>query len=51
MADINVERKRPSLVPWVIGLILLAVLIWAGARLLGGSDDVQEPAVETEPVR
>lgn len=50
MADINVERKRPSLVPWLIGLVLLAVLIWAAAQLLSG-DDQPEPTVEVQPVR
>ncbi|MEX2581946.1 MAG: hypothetical protein WD766_01655 [Gemmatimonadota bacterium] len=29
MADINVERKGPSVWPWVIGLLVLALLIWA----------------------
>ena len=48
MADINVERKGPSIWPWIIGLIILALLIWALAALLG-DDDEAEVAV-TEPV-
>ena len=36
MADINVERKGPSIWPWIIGLIVLALLIWALAEMLGG---------------
>lgn len=28
MADINVERKGPNIWPWIIGLIVLALLIW-----------------------
>jgi hypothetical protein len=50
MADINVERKRPSLRPWLIGLVMLAVLIWAAAQVLGGNDQ-PEPAVEVQEVR
>jgi hypothetical protein len=29
VADINVERKGPSIWPWIIGLIVLALIIWA----------------------
>lgn len=45
MADINVERKGPSIWPWIIGLIILALVIWALAELMG-DDDV----VDTDPV-
>jgi hypothetical protein len=47
MADINVERKRPSLVPWLVGLILLALLVWAAAKVLGGDDQTTPPAQST----
>ena len=47
MADINVERKGPSIWPWIIGLIVLALLIWALMELFGRN----EPGVvEGEPV-
>ena len=42
MADINVERKSSggrSFLPWILGLIVLALLIWGLSRLLGGNDD------------
>lgn len=42
MADINVERKRTSVWPWIIGLIAVALLIWVLAGLFG---DDQEAAV------
>lgn len=37
MADINVERKQPSVWPWVIGLIVLALLIWVGLEMFRGN--------------
>lgn len=45
MADINVERKGPSIWPWIIGLLVLALLIWALAELLGDDDDIVEAPV------
>ena len=29
MAQINIERKKNPVWPWVLGLILLALIIWA----------------------
>ena len=47
MADINVERKGPSIWPWIIGLIVLALLIWILVEMF----DSDEPEVEVdEPV-
>lgn len=49
MADINVERKGPSIWPWIIGLIVLALLIWALTELFDNDDDsvlVTDPAGE-----
>ncbi len=41
MADINVERKRsgPNFLPWLLGLVLLAALIWVLMRVMGGNDE------------
>jgi hypothetical protein len=44
VADIEVERKGPSIWPWIIGLIALALLIWALVELF--EDD---RAVVTDP--
>lgn len=44
MADIQVARKGPSIWPWIIGLIALALLIWALVQLF--EDD---RAVTTDP--
>lgn len=56
MADIDVERKETSIWPWLIGLLVLALLIWALAELLSDDDDdvvIDEAApvlVEPAPV-
>lgn len=39
MADLNVERKGPSIWPWVIGLLALVLVIWAAAEFLEGGDE------------
>ena len=47
MAEISVERKGPKIWPWIIGLIVLALLIWALMELFVRN----EPGVvEGEPV-
>lgn len=46
MADINVERKGPSIWPWIIGLLVLALLIWAIAEMV--STDQEQVATETQ---
>ncbi len=46
MAEIRIERKRgPSIWPWVIGLIVLALLIWAIAELVNTDRDNKTMAV------
>jgi uncharacterized membrane protein YccC len=39
MADIDVERKGPAIWPWLIGLLALALLIWALVEMFGGDDE------------
>ena len=45
MADIDVVRKPPTVWPWILGLIVMALLIWELAEALdpGGAD---APAAE-----
>lgn len=45
MADINVERKGPSIWPWIIGLLVLALLIWALVEMFD-SDEPEVAAVD-----
>jgi hypothetical protein len=45
MADINIEKKRTSIWPWIIGLLLLAAVIYAAWMFLGNDvDTAAEPA-------
>ena len=39
MADIHIERKHTSIWPWIIGLLVLGLLIWGVAEMMGGEDD------------
>ena len=51
MAEIKVERKGPNIWPWIIGLIVLALLIWALMELFGRDEPevVGEEPVATAP--
>ncbi len=49
MAEIRIERKPgPSLWPWVIGLVVLALLIWAIAELVNTDRDNKTMAAADE---
>jgi hypothetical protein len=42
MAEIRVERKeRRSILPWILGLVLLALIVW-GLMEMSDRDDVPE---------
>jgi len=36
MADINVERRGPSIWPWIVGLIVLALVVYFVAGMMRG---------------
>jgi hypothetical protein len=49
VAEIRVERRqRSSLLPWILGLVLLGLLIWALASMLGNDDtrEIESDAAE-----
>lgn len=46
MADINVERKSPSIWPWIVGLLVLALLIWAIAELVDTDEEREIAEIE-----
>ncbi len=35
MADINIERKRPSLWLWVVGVAVLVAVVYLAAQFFG----------------
>lgn len=46
MAELRVERKRPSIWRWVVLLLIVAFLVWAVVELFGGGD---APPAENAP--
>lgn len=34
MAEIKVEKKRSSALPWIIGLLLLGFILWGVSRMM-----------------
>lgn len=47
MADINLERKERSVWPWILGLLVLAALIWGATELFDRGPRVTERVTET----
>lgn len=45
MAEIRVEKKeRRSMLPWILGLLLLALVLWGISEMMAGDDDAAEDA-------
>lgn len=38
MAEIRIERRQRSMIPWILGLVLLALAILALASVMGRED-------------
>jgi hypothetical protein len=44
MADIDIQRKESTPIwPWIVGLVLIALLVWAAMRMFGGRDEEVRP--------
>ena len=40
VAEIRVERKeKRSMLPWILGLLLLALVLWGISEMMSGDDD------------
>lgn len=39
MADIDIQEKKGSVWPWVIGLLALVLVVWVGMEMLGDDDE------------
>lgn len=49
MADINVERRGPRIWPWIIGVIILVLLIWAIAEIVDREEVPDREVIEVVP--
>ena len=49
MAEIRVERKRTSLLPWILGILLLALVIWAVAESM--DNDADDAGTQTSAIQ
>jgi hypothetical protein len=38
VAEIKIERKQRSIVPWILGLVLLLLVIWALVKTMDRSE-------------
>jgi hypothetical protein len=50
VADINVERKEGSVWPWIIGLVVLALLIWLLWSWMGDRDRTDDAVIPADTV-
>ena len=54
VAEIRVERKQRSVLPWVLGVLVLAVIAFAVFRVMGGNKAAaaaSEPAVQVDSAK
>jgi len=52
MAEIGIERRRRTILPWIVGLLVLALVAFLLLRFTGrdGSPPVQDPVTDTTTV-
>lgn len=46
MADIDVRRRGPSIWPWIVGLVVLALVVWLLAETLGHDEPIVADRIE-----
>jgi hypothetical protein len=55
VAEINIERKQRSIVPWILGLVLLLLVIWALVKTMDRRNEAapldRGPAAAAEKLR
>lgn len=52
MADIDIQEKKSSPWPWILGLVALVAVVWIAMEMLGDDDGdmaVVDPAAEQQP--
>jgi hypothetical protein len=49
VADVRVERRGPSIWPWIIGLLVLSLLIWLLVETFGNDDAAREQPAAEQP--
>ena len=49
MANINIERKRPLIRPYVIGLVLLIAVIWTVVQVVRNDAGGTGSQIESRP--
>ena len=49
MAELRVERKRPSIWRWIVLLLIIALLVWAIVELFGVGDSTAPTNESPQP--
>lgn len=49
MANIDIQRKGPTIWPWLIGLLAVVVVVWIWAAAADDTDDTDQPIAVAPP--
>jgi hypothetical protein len=49
VADIDIQKKETAIWPWIVGLLVLALLVWAALSLFGGDDTARTAVTDPAP--
>ena len=47
MDEIRIEKKRSAVMPWIVGILLLAVVLFVVVRSITRTDSAAAPAQQT----